>query len=267
MNTVTMCDKKYQVTTIVQEIFDEYNRLQEVYTQFKCENDLKLRNDITTIRRQEEEIKERDLNINTLETNLSKKTKQIDEYEKMIIELEDKIHQIMHEKEEEGRFDILRVQANTIHEKEQEIERLNTLIYKGKSKLNKNNEIKNVLDMINTVENNVEISVQELNEELKPDTEVIEYGECAADIAADRMAAGFAAIKEENLNDVYQSDDKDNTEDDYEILTYRKKEYWIKVGEDPQYVYEVLDDDCLGDKLGVYEKGNNGKMKVVLDKK
>jgi len=261
MDTVTMCDKKYQVTTMMQEMFDEYNRLQEVHTQFKCENDLKLRNDITTIRRQEEEIKERDLNINTLETNLSKKTKQIDEYEKMIIELEDKIHQIMHEKEEEGRFDILRVQANTIHEKEKEIERLNTLLYKEESKLNKNNEIKNVLDMINTVENYGEIQIQEVSDELEADKEQIEYGECAADIAADRMAAGIAAIKEDKkLND-------NTEEDDYEILTYRKKEYWIKVGEDPQYVYEVLDDDCLGDKLGIYEKGNNGKMKVVLDKK
>ena len=56
-------------------------------------------------------------------------------------------------------------------------------------------------------------------------------------------------------------------DDDYEILTYRKKEYWIKKGESPQYVYEVLDDDCLGDKLGIYKEDNKGKLKIFLDKR
>ena len=45
-------------------------------------------------------------------------------------------------------------------------------------------------------------------------------------------------------------------EEEYEILTYRKKEYWIKKGEEPQYVYEVLEEDGLGGKLGVYKKGD-----------
>ena len=62
-------------------------------------------------------------------------------------------------------------------------------------------------------------------------------------------------------------EEKKEEEDDYEILTYRKKEYWIKKGEDPQYVYEVLEEDGLGDKLGVFKKGPNGKMRVYLDKK
>ena len=232
MNNETMCDKKHLINNIIQDIFDEYNRNLEVHNQYKCENELSIKNHILTTKKQEDIIKQKDLQINNLELENSKKNKQLHEYEKMIRDLEDKINLMNHEKEEEGRFDMLRVQANTIHDKEKEIERLNDLLNKSKNQANK--EINNVIDLINS-ESSVEIEIKENLE------------------------------KSENLEKIDNDDDDDG--DDYEILTYRKKEYWIKKDENPQYVYEVLDDDCLGDKLGVYKKDNNGKMKVFLNKK
>ena len=59
----------------------------------------------------------------------------------------------------------------------------------------------------------------------------------------------------------------DSDDDNYEILTYRKKEYWIKKDDNPISVDEIVGDDELGDKIGTYIEGKNGKMKVVLDKK
>ena len=229
MNNETMCDKKHLINNIIQDIFDEYNRNLEVHNQYKCENELSIKNHILTTKKQEDIIKQKDLQINNLELENSKKNKQLHEYEKMIRDLEDKINLMNHEKEEEGRFDMLRVQANTIHDKEKEIERLNDLLNKSKNQANK--EINNVIDLINS-ESSVEIEIKENLEKIDND-----------------------------------DDDDDDNDDDYEILTYRKKEYWIKKDENPQYVYEVLDDDCLGDKLGVYKKDNNGKMKVFLNKK
>lgn len=232
MDTQTICDKKHQINNIIQNIFDEYNRNLEVHNQYKCENELSIKNHICTIKKQEDIIKEKDLQINNLEIDNSKKNKQLHEYEKMIRDLEDKINLMNHEKEEEGRFDILRVQANTIHEKEKEIERLNDLLKKNKSQGDK--KIDNVIDLINTG-STVEIEIENT----------------------------------ENLDNKTDSENTEDDEDDedYEILTYRKKEYWIKKDEEPQYVYEVLDDDCLGEKLGVYKKDKNDKMKVFLDKK
>ena len=72
---------------------------------------------------------------------------------------------------------------------------------------------------------------------------------------------------EKDPDEGISGEEPSSEEEDYEILTYRKKEYWIKKGGDPQYVYEVLEEDGLGDKLGIYKRGNNGKMKVVLDKR
>ena len=266
MDIITMSEKKHKITSLVQELFDDYNRLEEVHTQFKCENDLKLRENINTIRNQEDQIKEKDLKINELETDISNKKIVINDYEKMIRDLEDKIQYMLHEKEEEGRFDMLRVQAKTIHEKENEIERLNQLLKKKDEKEDK--KINNVLDMIQNTSD--EISIQDKNSPnqddsgLNPDNEQIEYGECSADIAADRMALSIDNLKESSEENKSEDDDED---DDYEILTYRKKEYWIKKNENPQYVYEVLEEDGLGEKLGVYQKTSNGKMKVFLDKK
>jgi len=252
-----MSERKHKITSLVQELFDDYNRLEEVHTQFKCENDLKLRENINTIRNQEDQIKGKDLKINELETDISNKKIVINDYEKMIRDLEDKIQYMLHEKEEEGRFDMLRVQAKTIHEKENEIERLNQLLKKKDEKEDK--KINNVLDMIQNTSD--EILIQD-DSGLNPDNEQIEYGECAADIAADRMALSI-----ENLKESSEESKSEDEDDDYEILTYRKKEYWIKKNENPQYVYEVLEEDGLGEKLGVYQKTSNGKMKVFLDKK
>jgi len=118
-------------------------------------------------------------------------------------------------------------------------------------------------------------------EAIKPDEEELEYGANAADIASDRMAANLADnYIHKDPDEISPEEDKEpgspsgdrlvdgqSDDDEYEILTYRKKEYWIKKGEDPHYVYEVLEDDALGEKIGMYKKGVNGKMKVVLDKK
>ena len=238
MDSETMCEKKYQLTTIIQELFDEYNRNLEVHNQYKCENELSIKNHILTTKKQESIIKEKDLQIKNLEIEQSKKNKQLHEYEGLIRDLEDKINLMNHEKEEEGRFDILRVQANTIYEKEKEIERLNDLLNKKNTHKN-DKKINNVLDLINS-ETNIEIEIEN-----KSDNELDN--------------------DKESNKDNQESSDADD--DDYEILTYRKKEYWIKKGQSPQYVYEVLDDDCLGDKLGIYKEDNKGKLKVFLDKR
>ena len=94
----------------------------------------KLKLNLDTIKKQEVEIKDRDLKITTLESTISKNKVQLNEYEKMIRELEDKLDELIHEKKEEERFDIVRVQANTIFEKDNEIERLTTLLDKERNK-------------------------------------------------------------------------------------------------------------------------------------
>jgi hypothetical protein len=239
-------EKKNTINKIVQELYDENVRLSEIYQQYKCENDLNLRTTITTIRDQENIIKEKDNKIKELENDLSSKRKQLHEYEGIIRDLEDKMNELIHEKEEENRFNILKVQADTILEKEKEIVRLNDIINKENNK-----KILNVLDIMEEeIKEQPEICiVKKDNPEEKTFVEKIKEN-----------------LKEESLDKTNESDD-DDSDDDYEVITYRKKEYWLEKGEEPQNIYEIVGDDELGEKVGSYVKGKNGKMKVVLDKK
>ena len=293
INSETMCEKKNLMITIIQEYYDQYNRQNEVHFQKQCETDLTLRTLNDTIRNQERADVERLSKIEELEKDISSKNKQLYEYEVMIKSLEDKLQEVMCEKKEENRFDIIRIQANEILAKEREIERLESLLKKKeipKEKIDsesiKEKKILNVIDMIQVStedsEDTVEISVVKKEDDnsnlkdiyspeaIKPDEEELEYGANAADIASDRMAANLADkfFKKDPDEGISEEEPKtEDEEDDYEILTYRKKEYWTKKGEDPQCVYEVLEEDGLGNKLGVYKESINGKMKVILDKK
>ena len=286
---MSMCELKSQMNTLLQDYYEEYNRMNEARIQQKCETDLELRSLMDTVRDNEKKERDNLTKIIELEKEISSKNKVIHDYEVMIRNLEDKLNEIQCEKKEEGRFDMLRVQANDILDKEKEIERLEKLLQKTKEgdkntpKTNegdkntpKTKEKKTILELIDT--KNIELVHSP--EATKADVEQIEYGVLASEIVADRMAAGIAEniINEKSLELTTEDQDKESEkelseeelseeEEEYEILTYRKKEYWIKKGEEPQYVYEVLEEDGLGGKLGVYKKGDNGKMKVVLNKK
>ena len=243
-------EKKNTINKIVQELYDENIRLTEIHQQYKCENDLKLRTNITTIRDQENIIKEKDNKIEELETDLSNKRKQLHEYEGIIRDLEDKMNELIHEKEEENRFNILKVQADTILEKEKEIVRLNDIINKENNK-----KILNVLDIME----------EEIKEQ--PEICIIKKDNPEEKILVEKMKENLK--EEESLEKINESgdDSDDGSDDDYEVITYRKKEYWLEKGEEPQNIYEIVGDDELGKKVGTYIKGKNGKMKVVLDKK
>ena len=309
MDNSVFCEKKYLVTNTIQELYDEYNRLQEVHNQFKCENELGKKSFILTIKKQEDEIKLRDKRVNVLEEDLSKKNIQINDYEKMIRELEDKMNELLIEKVEENRFDIIRNQSRAIKEKEDEIIRLTNILDKKKGDTKDIKTEKKILNVLESLECGIdnsddeimEISVKKIDittdkiesednlkdiydkDAIQPDKEEdLIYGANASEIAADRMAAHLAdkCLEKDPDEGITDSDEDKNKlpeeeeeeeeeEEDYEILNYRNKEYWIKVGEDPQSVYEVvgIDKDEVGDKIGIYKKSPNGRMKVFLDKK
>jgi hypothetical protein len=311
MDNATFCEKKYLVTNTIQELYDEHTRSLEVLNQYKCESELEKKSLILTIKKQEEEIKNRDNTINRLEDENSKKNKQISEYEKMIRELEDKMNEILIEKEEENRFDMIRSQSNTIQEKENEIIRLTNLLKKKDTKevTKEDRTDKKIINVLDSLASNVKeetIEIEEVSDEgnpvekeysievnvvktnistkkaTDPDEDELIYGENAADIAADRMAAHIDEQpsdedKSDNKSEKEESEEpeepdgpeEESDDEEYECLTYRGKQYWIIVGEDPQYVYEIVgeDKDEVGDKLGVYKKTAGGKMKVFLDKK
>ena len=251
-NNISFCDKKYLITNTIQELYDEYNILQASHSKFVTDFEIEKKSFILTIKKQEVESSRKDFTINQCEVDLSKQKIQINEYEKMIRDLEDKLNEALTEKEEVNRFDIIRNQAKEIQSKEQEIIRLTKTLEKGGATRNKiENKILAVIDAVDDTiagDNLKTTVVEDVGGSLGIDEEVVEVVE---------VVGVGSSVGVEDVSD----------EEDYEILIYRKKEYWINKNSALSHVYEVLEGDALGDKIGVYITSNTGKLKVVIDKK
>ena len=129
-----ICSKKHQINNLLQDIFAEYNRMNETKIQSKCESDLEMRNMITTIRDLEKSETNKIKVNQELEDEIRSLKRQICEYESMINDLQSKLEIADEEEQENNKFDMLRIQAKEITMKDREIDRLNKLIKNLKSK-------------------------------------------------------------------------------------------------------------------------------------
>ena len=127
-----ICDKKNQIQDLLNEIYNEYNRMNETKIQSKCETDLEMRTMISNIRSLENSSIEKDNRIKTLE-------KTVFDYEKIIEDLNSKLELKEECDRENNRHDMLRTLSKDISEKDREIKRLNDLVEFHKKKSNKEN--------------------------------------------------------------------------------------------------------------------------------
>ena len=140
---MNIVEKKNQIQDLLNDVFNEYNRMNETKIQSKCETDLEMRTMISNIRSLETSNLEKDDRIKILE-------KTINDYEKMINDLNDKLEIKEECDKESNRHDMLRIQAKEITEKDREIKRLNGLLdfhkkEKEKAKINKIDTLMNVV--------------------------------------------------------------------------------------------------------------------------
>lgn len=127
-----ICDKKNQIQDLLNDIFSEYNRMNESKIQSKCETDLEMRTMISNIRSLENSSIEKDNRIKTLEKTLC-------DYEKIIEDLNSKLEIKEECDRENNRHDMLRTLSKDISEKDREIKRLNDLVEFHKKKSKKEN--------------------------------------------------------------------------------------------------------------------------------
>lgn len=134
---------KNDITNKLQSIIDEYSRNEECNLQRIAEIDLKLRTNIDTIRDQENQI-----------SLLGKKNQDLEkanhDFSLLINDLQEKILVLEEVKRQEDRFDIVRVQANDIHQKDLEIERLQKLLKKDKSPKSQQQPIETLIQSVET---------------------------------------------------------------------------------------------------------------------
>ena len=116
-----ICDKKNQIQDLLNDIYSEYNRMNESKLQSRCENDLEMRTMSSNIRSLETSTIEKDNRIKLME-------KTIFDYEIIIEDLHSKLEIKAECENENNRHNMLRIQAKEITEKDREIDRLNGLL-------------------------------------------------------------------------------------------------------------------------------------------
>ena len=257
----TLATLKNEMIDKMQQMFYEYNRMHQVVLQTKTEEDLEKRQMIDTIRKMGETEQVRLTTIQCLEEDISKLQKTNHEYAEMIKSFEDKLAEKDKDTESSNKFSMIRIQADELGKKDMEIERLNKLIHNLKKKEKEPEPMK--LEEVKEVkaETNVMGWSPTSSNTPKPDIIdlVLQKGE-EAEVPSETVET----VDAESVETV---EAEEAVEEEAEIFMYRKKEYYTIQGDTGQVVYEVLEGDNRGKRLGTWSLNAKGKKKVTFEKK
>ena len=246
-----ICEKKNQIQDLVNDIFNEYNRMNETKIQSKCEANLEMRVMISTIRSLEESNVEKDNEIRSL-----KKT--VHEYEIMINDLQSKFELAEEDEKENNKFDMLRIQAKEISEKSREIDRLNGLLNHHKSK-DKDKKIDKVLETVQVSEVQVSEVVDPVTEEENPNLTYPGSTESEPSPHGSIKGEDEEPDKDLGTDPVLESDKGKLLK-----ITSKGIKYFVYEKENPQKLYEFNDDKLCEKVVGTRTKNEKGKYKVQL---
>jgi len=140
--------------------------------------------------------------------------------------------------------------------KDREIDRLNTKIKNMKDKASspRVDTIDSVIEQVTKKENPKDVQVNEVKDD-KPDEE---------------EPAEEESNEEESNEEEPDEEEPDEEEPDdkgvLQIVSSRKKQYYIYEKEDPQHVYQYVDEDTIGKIVGLRKKNDKGKYKITMNK-
>ena len=233
---------------ISNELVDSYlQNLQE-----KAEKDVQENQNIVMLAQQNklqfQEIEEKDKEI----TDYKKKCY---DYEQIINEYQEKMVKIEEEHKCEGKVSIIKVQADELTKKDQYIEQLENKI-KFLQTEKKNVSFKIEDDIID--ENSIPLS-SELSGGWSPTSNKTPFHQEKEKIKEEENQMDIDEEVKEKV-EVNEDDEDDNDEDEieYKRIKYKGKRYYIVVGEEPQIVYEILEDEDVGLRVGIRRKKTKG---------
>lgn len=198
--------------------------------------------------------------IQTLNDEISGLNKKCYDYEVIINDYQKKMVEIESEVEQRDKVSIMKTQADELEKKDRYIEQLQSKIkYLQGDKQNislKFMDVDNNLEPepANEVVTNIVVdksggwSPTSSNSPVQVvETPVVEQ----TPVEDDKMET-------ENENDNENDNDSDSIDIEYKRIKYKGERYYIIVGEEPQVVYEILDDDDVGDRVGIRNKKGKG---------
>ena len=149
----------------------------------------------------------------------------------------------------EDKVSIVKVQADELTKKDQYIEQLQ-------------NKIKFLQNQKNNVSFQIEDDITEGNNIL------------SLNKTSDELSGGWSptsnktpiskTINEENQMDIDEEIKEGEEEEiEYKRIKYKGERYYIVVGEDPQIVYNILEDEDVGSRIGIRKKKTKGTGYII----
>ena len=235
----TIVEYKSQFDSLTSNFLKTYMNLETTFSQMKCD----LSNQLLKAHQTNEKLTE----------IVSQKEQDLQNLQGKVTDLEKKVSDksTLPEETSENKFDIIRGQAKEIAAKDKEIVRLT-------SELNKLKE-----SNLKTVENVVgwsPTSNAHPEPQLPPE---IKLDAVSADaVSADAVSAD--AVSADAVSADAEVKDNDSEEEEFEMITYRKVNYYL---DSKQKVYEIVKDedgdDDVGKCVGDWIQQTSGKFKLI----
>jgi len=286
-----MNNQKHALVQMAQTLVESYHSETVEYLKHRLETDQKMAELSQTILDQEKDSAYGLAKIQELEETLSLKNRTLSEYEEMIRGLEDKLKEKLEtesaEQESSDKFNMLRIQAKEITEKDREIERLNKLVnlLRDKQKAHKDTPrpTHDVSGGWSPTRKNAPFQKQVVPAEPVEDTKDVEEQSEVIEAIVSQVSEEISDTEEpvlvekpgeEVTEEVVKEEEKEEEQEEAkevaEIFVYRKKEYYTIKGDPDKVVYRVLEGDLKGERLGTWYENTSGKRKgkrsVTLDK-
>ena len=217
---------------LVNDLLNDYTKMSSELNDIKKNKNIDLEKNNLNITTLMKEIKEKDELLLEKDKEISDINKTKHEYEVMINSLNEKMESLVKEEDNKNKHDIIKVQAKELDAKDNVIEHLQNKIIKLKGQETDKKEVeKHIETIVNETNQNLDSKVNETNHNL--DTKV-------NDSSGDEDEEVWIKVKHKGIR------------------------YIIVQGEDPQYIYEITENDTKGDKLGV-RTDTNGRKKYEFD--
>jgi len=191
--------------------------------------------------------------IQTLYDEISVFNKKCYDYEVIINEYQKKMVEVESDREQRDRVSIMKTQADELHKKDQYIEQL-----QGKIKFLQSDKQNISLKFIDANLGESDAELEPMKEEdidksggWSPTTSNSPVQVETTDKTVDMNIVGD--IVDDNISD------NESVDIEYKRIKYKGEKYYIIVGEEPQVVYEILEDDDVGDRVGIRKKKIKGK--------
>lgn len=252
---------KSELNSLTTKLLKAYQDSVTRYTEEKIKNGKDLEEQSNVNSSLVELVEEHEKQISELNDIIELRDCDIAELQTELAKLRGEMVEIKKEKSNSERHDMLKAQANEITAKSNEIDRLNKLLSKKNKKTNVEMVVKEEVEKEPVKEEPVKEDPKLTRS--KSEEELLLTGDpVITPSSSDNDEKNDEGEETESLSDKEPSDSE---EEELSIIKYRKKEYYIDTS-DPPNVYEILEDDEMGDKIGTWQetKGKNGKMKHVV---